>query len=376
MNTLVIGRYENLKMGFLLEDSRLVETINCSGDSILGNVYTARVVKIVKNIDAAFLDAGLGDTLYYSLKDNEKRHIFLRHMANTDKVCEGDVLLVQIARDPVKTKKAEASANIEFTGKNVVINRLGVIGVSKKIDASSKRDELKNLVEDIFEKEKKENELWDECSGAVVRTGAATESEEDIREETIKLLCKQKDIIAASTNRNAGVLIYENADKFMNSVEEIKRRFPEGGLNIIEDDDAIDKLDIDTKLMKLMKRVVNLPNGGCLYVDTTEAMTVIDVNSGKAISGKDKERSFLKINMEAADMIARVLKVRNLSGMVIIDFISMKDPESYRTLIGHIKDVISKDPVRTVYVDTTGLGLVELTRQKKARPLHELLRIK
>ena len=161
----------------------------------------------------------------------------------------------------------------------------------------------------------------------------------------------------------------------MNSVEEIKRRFPEGGLNIIEDDDAIDKLDIDTKLMKLMKRVVNLPNGGCLYVDTTEAMTVIDVNSGKAISGKDKERSFLKINMEAADMIARVLKVRNLSGMVIIDFISMKDPESYRTLIGHIKEVISKDPVRTVYVDTTGLGLVELTRQKKARPLHELLRI-
>ena len=209
-----------------------------------------------------------------------------------------------------------------------------------------------------------------------MRTGAVTESEEDIREETIKLLCKQKDIIAASTNRNAGVLIYENADKFMNSVEEIKRRFPEGGLNIIEDDDAIDKLDIDTKLMKLMKRVVNLPNGGCLYVDTTEAMTVIDVNSGRAISGKDKERSFLKINMEAADMIARVLKVRNLSGMVIIDFISMKDPESYRTLIGHIKEVISKDPVRTVYVDTTGLGLVELTRQKKARPLHELLRIK
>ena len=109
-------------------------------------------------------------------------------------------------------------------------------------------------------------------------------------------------------------------------------------------------------------------------MDMTEAMTVIDVNSGRAVSGKDKEKSFLKINTEAMDMIGRLLRVRNLSGMIIIDFISMKDPESYRVLINHIKEVISKDPVKTVYVDTTGLGLVELTRQKKARPLHEILR--
>lgn len=370
MYTLVIGDYDHQKMGFLMEDSRLVETVNVSGDSILGNIYTARVVKIVKTIEAAFLDAGLGDTFYYSLKDNEKRHIFVRHMSNTDKVCEGDILLVQVAREAVKTKKAEASANIEFIGKNVVINRLGVIGVSKKTHDSSKREALKNIVEDVF----KEQHIDDECVGAVLRTGAAEEKSEIIKEETIKLLCKQRTVIEDSRNRAAGELIYKNSDLFGNAIEEIKNRFPEEELKIIEEDDAIVKLDIDTKLSKLMKRVVNLPNGGCLYVDMTEAMTVIDVNSGRAVSGKDKEKSFLKINTEAMDMIGRLLRVRNLSGMIIIDFISMKDPESYRVLINHIKEVISKDPVKTVYVDTTGLGLVELTRQKKARPLHEILR--
>ena len=375
MNTLVIGKYENLKMGFLLDDARLMETVNVAGDSILGNVYTARVVKIVKTIDAAFLDAGIGDTFYYSLKDNENKHIFLRHMSNTDKVCEGDVLLVQISREPVKTKKAEATSNIEFSGRYVVVNRLGVIGVSKKIEGSAKRDELKKSVEEIFREEKKNIGLEDACVGAVVRTDAADVSPDEIRKETIKILCKLKKILDDSANHNAGVLVYQNSEIFENAIEEIKNRFSEGELRVMEDDEAIVTMDIDTKLRKLMKRVVMLPNGGCLYVDCTEAMTVIDVNSGKAVQGKDKEKSFLKINMEAADMIARVLKVRNLSGMIIVDFISMKDPESYKILINHIKEVVGKDPVRTVYVDTTGLGLVELTRQKKSRPLHELLRI-
>ena len=373
MNKLIIGNYKNTRIGFLLEDRNLVETISLSDDSILGNVYTARVVKIVKNIDAAFLDIGTGDTLYYSLKDNENRHIFIKHTANTDKVCEGDIILVQVEREQVKTKKAEATANIEFVGKNLILNRLGVIGISKKIDYNL-RDPLKRKVEKIIKEEKTKIGLEDTAVGAVIRTEAVDSSIEEIQEETITLLCKLNDIMASSKHSNVASLVYQNADLVSGAISEISKRYSHEDLEVIEDDEALITFDIDTKLSKLMKRVVYLNSGAWLNVDLTEAMTVIDVNSGKAISGKDKEKNFLKINMEAADMIGRLLRVRNLSGMIIIDFISMKEPESYRTLIEHIKEVVGKDSTRTVYVDTTGLGLVELTRQKKSRPLHEVLK--
>ena len=373
MNRLIIGNYKNTRIGFLLEEGQLVETVSLSDESILGNVYTARVVKIVKSIDAAFLDIGTGDTLYYSLKDNENRHIFIKHTANTDKVCEGDIILVQVEREQVKTKKAEATANIEFVGKNIILNRLGVIGISKKID-SGLRDPLKRKVEKIVKEEKKKIGLEDKAVGAVIRTDAVDSSIEEIQKETITLLCKLNDIMESSKYSNVVSLVYRNCDLVSGTISEISKRYSENDLEVIEDDEALITFDIDTKLSKLMKRIVYLNSGAWLNVDLTEAMTVIDVNSGKAISGKDKEKSFLKINMEAADMIGRLLRVRNLSGMIIIDFISMKEAESYRTLIDHIRKVVGKDSTRTVYVDTTGLGLVELTRQKKSRPLHEVLK--
>lgn len=373
MNRLIIGNYKNTRIGFLLEEGQLVETVSLSDESILGNVYTARVVKIVKSIDAAFLDIGTGDPLYYSLKDNENRHIFIKHTANTDKVCEGDIILVQVEREQVKTKKAEATANIEFVGKNIILNRLGVIGISKKID-SGLRDPLKRKVEKIVKEEKKKIGLEDKAVGAVIRTDAVDSSIEEIQKETITLLCKLNDIMESSKYSNVVSLVYRNCDLVSGAISEISKRYSENDLEVIEDDEALITFDIDTKLSKLMKRIVYLNSGAWLNVDLTEAMTVIDVNSGKAISGKDKEKSFLKINMEAADMIGRLLRVRNLSGMIIIDFISMKEAESYRTLIDHIRKVVGKDSTRTVYVDTTGLGLVELTRQKKSRPLHEVLK--
>ncbi len=373
MNRLIIGNYKNTRIGFLLEEGQLVETVSLSDESILGNVYTARVIKIVKSIDAAFLDIGTGDTLYYSLKDNENRHIFIKHTANTDKVCEGDIILVQVEREQVKTKKAEATANIEFVGKNIILNRLGVIGISKKID-SGLRDPLKRKVEKIVKEEKTKIGLEDKAVGAVIRTDAVDSSIEEIQKETITLLCKLNYIMESSKYSNVVSLVYRNSDLVSGAISEISKRYSEDNLEVIEDDEALITFDIDTKLSKLMKRIVYLNSGAWLNVDLTEAMTVIDVNSGKAISGKDKEKSFLKINMEAADMIGRLLRVRNLSGMIIIDFISMKDPESYRTLIDHIRKVVGKDSTRTVYVDTTGLGLVELTRQKKSRPLHEVLK--
>lgn len=374
MTKLIIGNYKNKKLGFILEDGKLVETVSLSEDSTLGNIYTARVAKVVSNIDAAFLDAGTGDTLYYSLKDNEGKHIFIRHTANTDKVCEGDILLIQIAREQVKTKKAEATSNFEFVGNNIVLNRSGVIGASKRIEDNAKREALKKELETIFSEEVPKIGLSDKFIGAVIRTDAESVSSEDLREETIKLLCKLNESLDLSKHSVSGTLIYKNETNVSNSISEISKRYRSDDFEVLENDEALISYNIDTKLSKFMKKVVYLKSGAWLNVDLTEAMTVIDVNSGKAISVKDKQQNFLKINMEAADMIGRLLRVRNLSGIIIIDFINMKDTENYKILVEHIKEVIGRDSTRTVYIDTTGLGLIELTRQKKSKPLHEVLK--
>ena len=374
MTKLIIGNYKNKKLGFILEDGKLVETVSLSEDSTLGNIYTARVAKVVSNIDAAFLDAGTGDTLYYSLKDNEGKHIFIRHTANTDKVCEGDILLIQIAREQVKTKKAEATSNFEFVGNNIVLNRSGVIGASKRIEDNAKREALKKELETIFSEELPKIGLSDKFIGAVIRTDAESVSSEDLREETIKLLCKLNKSLDLSKHSVSGTLIYKNETNVSNSIREISKRYRSDDFEVLENDEALISYNIDTKLSKFMKKVVYLKSGAWLNVDLTEAMTVIDVNSGKAISVKDKQQNFLKINMEAADMIGRLLRVRNLSGIIIIDFINMKDAENYKILVEHIKEVIGRDSTRTVYIDTTGLGLIELTRQKKSKPLHEVLK--
>lgn len=374
MTKLIIGNYKNKKLGFILEDGKLVETVSLSEDSTLGNIYTARVAKVVSNIDAAFLDAGTGDTLYYSLKDNEGKHIFIRHTANTDKVCEGDILLIQIAREQVKTKKAEATSNFEFVGNNIVLNRSGVIGASKRIEDNAKREALKKELETIFSEEIPKIGLSDKFIGAVIRTDAESVSSEDLREETIKLLCKLNESLDLSKHSVSGTLIYKNETNVSNSISEISKRYRSDDFEVLENDEALISYNIDTKLSKFMKKVVYLKSGAWLNVDLTEAMTVIDVNSGKAISVKDKQQNFLKINMEAADMIGRLLRVRNLSGIIIIDFINMKYTENYKILVEHIKEVIGRDSTRTVYIDTTGLGLIELTRQKKSKPLHEVLK--
>ena len=374
MTKLIIGNYKNKKLGFILEDGKLVETVSLSEDSTLGNIYTARVAKVVSNIDAAFLDAGTGDTLYYSLKDNEGKHIFIRHTANTDKVCEGDILLIQIAREQVKTKKAEATSNFEFVGNNIVLNRSGVIGASKRIEDNAKREALKKELETIFSEEVPKIGLSDKFIGAVIWTDAESVSSEELREETIKLLCKLNESLDLSKHSVSGTLIYKNETNVSNSISEISKRYRSDYYEVLENDEALISYNIDTKLSKFMKKVVYLKSGAWLNVDLTEAMTVIDVNSGKAISVKDKQQNFLKINMEAADMIGRLLRVRNLSGIIIIDFINMKDTENYKILVEHIKEVIGRDSTRTVYIDTTGLGLIELTRQKKSKPLHEVLK--
>ena len=388
----LITEYKGKRAAFLLEEGKLMRALPLENSSLIGNVYTAKVVNIVPSINAAFLDAGTGDYLYYSLADNEGKHIFLHH-GNTNKVCTGDEMLVQVSKDPVKTKKGVCSSSISLKGHYVVIDRSGEIGVSKKITDAEKRQELRDTLSKVL------GEFKDYGVGAIVRTAAEKEDIEVVTNEAKSILCKLKEIMDSSLHMLPKQMVYAAESGELSDVEEVVKKKKYTEFEIVTDirdvyeqlmsaqfikdsEDNVkvslfeDKLtnlslvySLETKLEKGFSRSIYLKSGGSIVVEPTEAMTVIDVNTGKAVKGKDTEKTFLKINIEAAAMIARVLRLRNISGIIIIDFISMKNSDSIRELINILQKELLKDENKVTYVDITPLGLVEMTRKKVSRPL-------
>ncbi|MCR5544320.1 MAG: ribonuclease E/G [Eubacterium sp.] len=394
--TYVITEYNGRKTGFLFEESRLMKTCFLCNESLIGNVYVAKVVNIVKSINAAFVDAGTGDYLYYPLADNDGHHLYTKH-GKTDKICVGDEILVQIKKDPIKSKKGEAGSDLEFKGKYMILNRSGEVGVSKKIENSDEKTALKESVEKRLQtfqsEEESENTL---NAGVIIRTSAAGAELKDVIDELNELLILMNDLVKKAGHSVCRKCIYENTTGVYDEITDLIIKNKYDDFKIITDDQevyseistkvsdiktdtvklyedqmiSLSKLySIETKLVNGFNKYIYLKSGGTIVVEPTEAMTVIDVNTGKAIKGKNTEDTFLKINKEACTEIARILRLRNLSGIIMIDFINMKKSESIHELIEFLKSEIDKDEIRVTYVDITALGLVELTRKKQVKPL-------
>ncbi|MCR5213230.1 MAG: ribonuclease E/G [Eubacterium sp.] len=391
----IITNYKEKEYGFLFEDNKLVSLCPVSENSELESIFTAKVVNIVPSINAAFLNVGLDDYYFYSLNENKDKNIFLHHGAS-NKVCNGDELLVQIERAPFKNKKGIASSNLSLKGDYVILNMTGQVGISKKITDPDERERLKKEAELTIQTYNQNNKLGIR-PGAIIRTAAQDIGEGLIGEELKNLLSQIEDIISHAKNLVPGSKVYGHSPIYIEEIREnilkksyanlkvitdipriynvLKLIFPAGNYpGLVElvkvGEISLDRIyDIKTKLEKSFSKYINLKSGGNIVVEPTEALTVIDVNTAKAIDGKNTEATFLKINKEAASEIARVLRLRNLSGIIVIDFINMKEESSIHTLIEHLKNEIIKDEVKVTYVDMTPLGLVELTRKKLAGPI-------
>ena len=395
---LVITEYRNLIMGFLFEDNSLYEVHSFDENNYLGQICVARVENLVSNLDAAFVSVSPEENCYYSLTENKNRHIPLS-TKKQNKISEGDLLLVQVSGESIRNKKMKATADLTLAGNYVVVNRTGTVGVSSKIKEEEKRSALKELVSStILEQSDMENGHF----GAVVRTRSKDAAPEEITKETIKLLCKLKEIIHLSRYRNAHSVLYKNEagyirlirqellsryenlevvtdipsvyDTLSSIMKEEEKAFSNAKLNFYQDKltSLLNIYRIEKQMEIILSRKVYLKSGGYLVVDLTEAMAVIDVNTGKSIQGSNREAHILKINKEAAKKAADILRLRNLSGMILIDFINMESKKAVQELIAYLKTEIAKDSVKTNFIDVTGLGLVELTRKKVRRPLHEV----
>lgn len=377
---------------YLMEDGEVVEIHsspeNDSGEGYfrLGDIYIGKVKKIVPNIGAAFIEIENGVNCYFDIKGAETA--FFTHKSGSRKLCEGDELVVQISKEAVKSKAPTVTGNISFTGRYAVITHGNTrIGVSSKIQKAL-RDEYKQKLCGM------KNENY----GIIVRTNARDVSFEEVIAEIDSLTGQYHSLISKAKTRKCFTCLKSAPPSY---ILDLKNVYMEGMQEIIVEDKALytriqsffktelpDKLHIlklyenaslsmdklystEKILQDALRERVWLRTGGYLIIQPTEALTVIDVNSGKSISRKDNEEGALKVNLEAAREAARQIRLRNLSGIVIIDFINMEEEENIRRLLRELKFYLEKDPIQTSLVDMTLLGLVEITRKKLRRPLYE-----
>ena len=396
MNKLIVTKWNGQILTALMADGKC-RSLNLEPEesqSLLGNIYIGKVQNVLKNINAAFLDLGGGQMGYYSLTEN-REHLFadsLPALCPGRKVRQGDELVVQVARDAVKTKDPVLSCYLNFTGKYAVLT-MGKpqTGFSTRI----RNEKWKSEVRDYL------NGLKDERFGIIVRTNAMDVPKETIGREVLALKGRMEALLSKAASRlcfsilettepsyilglrdtyagSLEAILTDQPDCYSRMKEYLEASQPDdmGKLKLYEDASLplIKLYSLESAMEEAMGRRVWLKSGGYLVIEPTEALTAVDVNTGKYTGKKNVEDTILKINLEAACETARQICLRNLSGIIIVDFIDMTKEEHKKILLSRLEEELKKDSVKTVLVDMTKLGLVEITRKKVRKPFYEMMR--
>lgn len=400
------NRTEKL-LSLLVQDNRLIH-VQSESDSNLGNIYVGKVKNISHNIGGCFVEIMPDNLCYLSLdeiKENSSALLVNRPWDGTIKA--GDELVVQVVREAIKTKLPSVTTKISFSGKYVVLSAGQThLGMSGKIKEERKKEilsflQINNLVND--KKICNIDESLNISYGFVVRTNAGSlQDNEIILNEWKALEEKWCNLISYAKTRTCYSCLYKEMPTYIKNLRDIydvsydeiitdceniyynlKQHFDENyltehaALRLYNDDKITlsNLYGIPSKLEIALGSRVWLKSGGYLVIEPTEALTVIDVNSGKYESKKGTpDNSAYKINTEAAEEIAYQLKLRNLSGIIIVDFINMKKNDNEQ-LLRYLKQLCRKDSVPTDVVDMTPLGLVEITRKKINKTLKEQLNL-
>ncbi|WP_405099798.1 Rne/Rng family ribonuclease [Micromonospora sp. NBC_01412] len=369
----------------VLEDGVLVEhyvTRNSSG-TMAGNVYLGKVQNVLPSMEAAFVDVGRGrNAVLYAGEVNwdttglEGRARSIEHALKS-----GDSVLVQVTKDPIGHKGARLTSHIALSGRHLVYVPNGnASGISRKLPDTERkrlRDVLKKMVPD--------------GAGVIVRTAAEGASEDDLARDVERLQAQWEDIQAKATEGGAPVLLYGEPDLVIRVVrdlfnEDFRELVIEGDesygmvesyLSHVSPDlvdrvrryvgtsDAFAEYRIDEQILKGLDRKVFLPSGGHLVIDRTEAMTVVDVNTGKYTgAGGNLEETVTRNNLEAAEEIVRQLRLRDIGGIVVIDFIDMVLESNRELVLRRLTECLGRDRTKHQVTEITSLGLVQMTRKR------------
>lgn len=356
-----------------------------------GNIYMGRIEKIVPQLKAAFVRM-YGDRIGF-LPLAKAQHCICRIPRPDGRLKEQDELLVQIEREAIRGKLPSLKTALEFPGKFLVLltDHTGIF-YSPRLEKEQK-ERIGQLLKNWTEEK-------DFTFGILARTNAGSASTEELREEFEKLYEQASEIRRYGVTRAAGTclrrppafwqelleglpggegsrILTDEKEIFQQLNSSTDRKTAEDGNTIITEwygetlQPLYKKYGLEELLTKVTEARVELPSGGFLMIEQTEAFAAVDVNSGRSRSAQDSEEFYFQVNREAAAEIIRQLRLRNLSGTILIDFINMKEKEHLEQLFLELQRGFRKDPVRTTAVDITALKIIEVTRQKVRRPLFE-----
>lgn len=363
--------------------------------SILNNIYVGKVETVSSNIKAAFIRFADGENGYFPLNET-KDAIFVNARTPDAPLRQGDELIVQVNRDAMKGKLPALTSDLNFTGRYLVLTvKDKKLGMSSKLNIDDKKRLYKWLNEAAYESPAEHD------FGLIVRTNAAEASKEEFLAEYQYLKKLYEKVTVSGKNRTCYSLLYEAPasyinlirDQYAKALEEIvtdRLEIQEHILAYFKDfsdeespkirfyQDALLPLyklyHLESVIDEIYHEKVWLKSGGFLVIQQTEAFVSIDVNSGKYTDKKKAEETYRKINLEAAKEIARQLRLRNLSGIILIDFINMENPDHQDELFHVLQKYLRKDPIKTKAVDITPLHILEMTRKKVRRPVIEDLK--
>lgn len=373
---------------------------------LVGNIYKGKVVRVLPGMEAAFVDIGLERAAFIHVSD-----IVSPDGSDSDSpgdiallLREGQSLVVQVIKDPIGTKGARLTTQLSVASRYLVyMPSMPHIGISQRIEDEAERERLKNLVlsctredSDAAEQEAPEQ---NERGGFIVRTAAEGAGEEEFKADirflerlwrkleqrigeypdasviyqdlplairAIRDLIKPQSEKIRIDSRESFNKVKEFAENFLIDVSSRLEYYP-------GERPIFDLYNIDDEIQKALGRKVQLKSGGYLIIDQTEAMTTIDVNTGAFVGHRNLEETIFKTNLEAARTIGRQLRLRNLGGIIILDFIDMADEEHQRQVLRMLEKMLERDHARTTISCVSELGLVEMTRKRTTESLGQTL---
>src|SRR6056300_199232 len=359
---------------------------------LVGNVYLGQVVRVLPGMQACFVDIGLDRSAFLHTKDfpsSQETH----ERSIQQLVTEGQSLLVQVIKDPVGSKGARLTAEVSLPARHLVLMPFAThVGISQRIDDEATREHLKTIAVEALKAQNLE------C-GVIIRTAGDGQTTDDLEEDLVYLKRVWDNILKEQQTAKAPALLFEElplthrmirdqirreTDRvFIDSLEtytklsQFASKFMPELSHLIQhyqgDRPIFDLYQIEDEIEKALSRQVELKSGAYLVVDQTEAMTTIDVNTGRFVGAHTLEQTVFRTNLEAAVAIGRQLRLRNLGGMVVIDFIDMDDDEHRRQVLRTLERSLDEDPVKTRVIGFNDLGLVVLTRKRSRESLSDLL---
>lgn len=395
--TLMETRVALIENGLLQEI--FVERHNSRGH--VGDVFRGKVVRVMPGMEAAFVDIGLDRAAFIHasdivMVDGEGREVRDGEPRNIQEILrEGQSLVVQVAKDAISTKGARLTTHLTLPSRNLVyLPRSRHLGISQRLEEEAERERLLTELKEVLEEEG-----WTESGGFIIRTAAEGASREELAED-VRFLRKLWMKVEERINRDDGIRpVYSEVPLYMRTVRDLIRPevekirvdhretyqairqfladfVPEINTSVelyAGDRPVFDLYSIEDDITKALGRQVKLKSGGDLIIDQTEAMTTIDVNTGAYLGTRNHAETILKTNLEAAIAIARQLRVRNLGGIIIVDFIDMQDPEHQRQLQRTFAKALDKDHAKTCITGISQLGLIEMTRKRTRESLGQIL---